>query len=273
MELILTVGDIVFLVIMLWFSRIFANQKSDVRRPMFAKHLKAIISRFSSGYFTRHFDVVLAVFYVLLAFDTFVRIVERFTLIFTLLAAPLFASASAREDMVMSLKEMGYRNVTFDGCRVNFSRFFEAPIGKTGFYRYDRSFRLDRLRIEQATPLNKVYSTSGAYFRLRFPAASLSDRNYLELIKFEAWVHRNYPDIVWPVLDPQEQSDVTSAIEKIFRKRVGTRDLNYWIYYTRFGKSTIVESDFDLTYSDPKPLLAFKAAVVALSREARACKD
>lgn len=194
-------------------------------------------------------------------------------LIFFLLGVPLSVEASSRQDLILSLRAMGYRNITIDGCRVSFSRFFASPIGGAGFYRYDRSFRLDKLKTERATPVKKIISTSGTYYSLTFPATSIGDRDYLEVIKFKVWVHKNFPGTVWPVHDPQRQSTITSAIQKVFEKNVSTHNLNYWIYYTRFGKSTIVERDFSLTFSAPTPLRAFRDAVVALSNEALGCNN
>jgi hypothetical protein len=89
---------------------------------------------------------------------------------------------------------------------------------------------------------------------------------HAELVLFGVRLKKKFPDIKWPHAYPGDQGDRTPVIEFELRQRMPDLDkMNGWVFYTKYGGSTLVERNFQMTFVDRDEIKTLLDALAAYS--------
>jgi hypothetical protein len=185
------------------------------------------------------------------------------TLLLLATNSPLWAADQSKYQIKKILTEMGYEDVHIEGCNLEFARTVIPTEKNNGFYRYKRKVSINSLDVEDSFEL-RYSERGGGFYQLSFSVQEHYLTDTIKADEFGNWVKLHYPNSTWPYLHPEDHDEMTPFLEEEFNVQVpDLTNLNLWIYYSKFGKSTRISPSFQLTYSSRAPLFNFAKAIIS----------
>lgn len=184
------------------------------------------------------------------------------------LLTPLGAVASEGDKVRGMLEGMGYEGIRLDGCLLSFARRVD-PAGKdNGFFAYVRRLNLETVEDFAGDITTRETMDGSTVYQMTLNPTDAYRFQHAELVLFGVWARKQFPDIKWPHAYPGDQGDRTPVIEFELRQRMPELDkMNGWLFYTKYGGSTLVERNFQMTFVDIEKVAPFFDALAAYSRQ------
>lgn len=179
-----------------------------------------------------------------------------------LLANPSLAAAKAEQTFQDSLASLGYEDVELSGCIVQFKRNL-VPSAKNGFtYHYIRIINLEYIADFLLRDIQEVSIGDTNFFGFETRLGLNYPLRPLDLRQFETWVNQTYPASNWPNVRTSSQQTNLPEIERQLHEKIPYLDkLNRWVFKTKFGENTQIDSFFQITAKDRRPLEHFLTAL------------
>lgn len=179
---------------------------------------------------------------------------------------PTHLHADSRDKVIKVLDDMGYIDVSLDGCWLQFSRRVEPSTSNGGFFAYTRYFDLNTFSDFSSNSVTSQEGGGRIYFRLDSKFDEEYDEKYSVYFKFRSWSRRNYPDSSWPYTHPKRHDEFTPILEFEANRLIDLEELNRTVQYGAHGPSTVLASAFDLSYGTDEELKEFQSAIEAFSQ-------
>ena len=157
------------------------------------------------------------------------------------------ANVDPKEELVNSLDHMGYIDIKVDSCKLSFARLTTPTSKNNGLFRYERIVHLETLNFSELSDIVEVKDQVISYYFQEYAQAETYYEIYNEALLFDSYIKSKYPELHWPYLDPSRFDEWTVLIEAEILNRIGNLDqLNLWINYSSFGRSTTVSRGFQI---------------------------
>lgn len=165
-------------------------------------------------------------------------------------------------ELSRTLIKMEYIDVSIESCLLMFSRLNQPSTANNSLYKYTRIIHLDTLDLSSPPKAIKLVNGGNTIYHQEYPHLDSYFWIFSESLSFDTLSKQIYPASHWPYYDVSTQDIWTPIVESLLQQKIADlAKMNLWIDYTKWGRSTIIPRNFEMSYPDLDALTAFMAAV------------